>query len=1093
MKKFILLVFLSALVQLSTQAQAPPVKGKVVDDSTGMAIPGASVLVTGTGKGVSSGPDGSFTISIPANGKNLRLQISHSGYATVTIPLTTAAAATGITASLKRQIQSLEDVVIIGYQTVKRRDLTGSVSSITAKDLKDNPTVSAADALEGKLAGVQITVSDGRPGAAADIYIRGRSSITQTGSPLYIVDGVQVDNALNVLSPQDIESIDVLKDAASTSIYGARGSNGVVIITTKGGKNTNGKTSLTYNTTMGIQKLPRELSVMNPFEFIEFQYERAKITNDTTVISRYYRTGDSYARIDSFRKVPAIDWQHKLFGRNAFFQTHNITMSGGNQQTQYSLSVTYNNQKGILQFTDYKRGLVNFRLDHRVSDRLKVGFNLRYNNNQIDGAGTSDPGSAQLNNLRQIVRYQPILLPGQSEDFYDPNQAAATNGNGLSLVNPFALLAAQYRKASNNVLDLNGNITYNIVKNLSFRSVFAVDFNNMLVRTFDDTVTPNSRANGGTQPIAVVTTGGVRTINNSNVLEYNNTSLFGSKHSLNLLAGQETYQTYTTASNLELHGIPVGTSPSQAFANYTLAQTVLPPTASEVPIHNLSYFGRVSYNFKSRYFAVFNLRADGSSIFGPLHKWGYFPSGSLAWRISDESFMQGQNIFTDLKLRASYGSVGNNRITPYSFGNFFASGRPYYLNDAFVFGSSTTGLGNPNLQWESQISRNIGLDAVFFKGRLAVTLDAYRNTTSNLLLNNTIPSNSGYTTQFQNVGSTQNTGVEAQVTGTIMQSQKLRWTGSFNISWNSNIVKSLGAQQQFFANSGYFNTAQQPADFLVKVGQQVGTMWGLVNDGYYKITDFDNAPYTNALYPWATTKYTLKKGVPTSSISSTLVQPGTQKFKDVNGDGKIDGTDYTIIGHALPKFIGGFTQQLAYKAFDLSLFFNYSYGNTVANYNKLEFTSTYTNGANLLSTFNNRYRTVDPTTGVQVQGVPAAAIGAIGASPDVLTALNAHAKYWIPVQGVEWDNSQSFAMEDGSFLRLNNVTFGYTIPRTLLSKVKIANLRAFVTVNNVATLTGYSGYDPDVSTRRATPITAGVDYSAYPRARSFVAGLNVTF
>ncbi|HMH21886.1 MAG TPA: TonB-dependent receptor [Puia sp.] len=1093
MKKFIFLLFLTPFFKLSSQAQTSLVKGKVLDDSTGTVIPGASVVITGTGKGTSTGPDGSFTIQLPADGKSHMLQISHSGYGRISLPLTVATAANGITARLTRQAQSLEDVVIIGYQTVKRRDLTGSVSSITAKDLKDNPTVNAAEALEGKLAGVQITVADGRPGATADIYIRGRSSITQTGSPLYIVDGVQVDNALNVLSPQDIESIDVLKDAASTSIYGARGSNGVVIITTKGGRNTGGKTSLTYTTTMGFQKLPKELSVMNPFDFIEFQYERAKITNDTTVISRYYRTGDSYARIDSFRKVPMVDWQKKTMGRDAFFQTHNISMSGGNQQTQYNLSVTYNDQNGILVFTDYKRALVNFRLDHKVSERLKVGFNVRYNNNVIDGAGTSDPGSAQLNNLRQIVRYQPVLLPGQSDTYYDPNQAASTNGNGLSLVNPFALLAAQYRKSSNNVLDLNANATYTIVKNLSLRSVVAVDFNNLQIRSFDDTVTPNSRANGGTQPIASVTTGGVRTINNSNVLEYSNTSLFGSRHSLNILAGQETYQTYTTASYLELHGIPVGTSPGQAFANYTLAQTVLPPTASEVPVQNLSYFGRLSYNYKSRYFAVFNLRADGSSIFGPLHKWGYFPSGSVAWRISDESFMQSQHLFSDLKIRASYGSVGNNRITPYSFGNFFASGRPYYLNDAFIFGSSTTGLGNPNLQWESQISRNIGLDAVILKGRLSVTVDAYRNTTSNLLLNNTIPSNSGYTTQFQNVGSTQNTGLEVQANGTIMQSQTFRWTGSFNISWNSNIVKSLGAQQQFFANSGYFNTAQQPADFLVKVGQQVGTMWGLVNDGYYKITDFDNAPYSNTLYPWATTKYTLKKGVPTSSISSTLVQPGTQKFKDVNGDGKIDGTDYKIIGHALPKFIGGFSQNFNYKSFDLSLFFNYSYGNTVANYNKLEFTSTYTNGANLLSTFDNRYRTVDPSTGLQVQGVPTAAIGAIGASPDVLNALNAHAKYWIPVQGVEWDNSQSFAMEDGSFLRLNNVTLGYALPKTLLSKIKIASIRVFVTVNNVATLTGYSGYDPDVSTRRATPITAGVDYSAYPRSRSFYAGLNVTF
>jgi len=1090
--KNLILLLLAAAIQLSLQAQtAPtPIRGRVIDDSTGAGISDASVILSGTARGASTETDGTFLLYLPADSKAHHLQISHSGYGTINLSLTPG---TPVIARLKKQVQSLEDVVIIGYQTVRRRDLTGAVSSVTAKDLKDVPSVSAADALEGRLAGVQLTVSDGRPGAQADIYIRGRSSITQTGSPLYIVDGVQVDNALSVLAPQDIESIDVLKDAASTSIYGARGSNGVVIITTKGGRNTNGRTLLTYNTTMGFQKLAKELPVMGPFDYVEMMYERSKLQpNDTSVISRYYHTGDSYNRIDSFKNVQGVDWQHQMLGRYAFFQTHNISMSGGTQQTQYNLSVTYNDQNGILQFTDYKRGLVNFRLDHRVNEKLRVAFNVRYNNNQIDGPGTADPGSGGLNSLRQIVRYQPILTPGQDIYAFDLGEYATSNNNGLSLVNPHALLQAEYRKTAQNVLDLNTTVIWNLTQDLNFHTVAAIDFNNTVMRTFDDTITPNSRANGGIQPIATITNGGVRTIDNSNVLEYTKKNIMGSEHSINVLVGQETYRTFTTANYLELHGIPVGTSPEQAFANYALAQTILPPTSSEVPVQNLSFFGRLSYNYKNRYFLVGNFRADGSSIFGPLHKWGYFPSASVAWRISDEHFMQSQDLFSDLKLRASIGEVGNNRITPYSFGNFYAAGRPYYLNDAFVFGSSTSGLGNPNLRWESQISRNIGLDATLLKNRLSVSLDFYVNSTSNLLLNNTIPSNSGYTTQFQNVGATQNTGEEVQLTGTIMQTSKLRWTGNFNISFNRNIVKSLGAQNQFTVNSGYFNSAQQPADFIVKVGQQVGTMYGLVNDGYYKITDFDNVPYTNPLYPWATTLYTLKKGVPTSSISSVLVEPGTQKFKDINGDGKVDASDYTIIGHALPKFIGGFGQQLYYKSFDMSIFFNFCYGNTVANYNKLEFTSTYSNGANLLKIFNQRYRTVDPTTGAQVQ-YALANVGAIGASPDVLTKLNANAKYWIPTQGVEWDNSQSFAMENGSFLRLNNVTIGYTLPRSTVSKLHISNIRSFVTVNNALTITGYTGYDPDVSTRRSSPVTAGVDYSAYPKARTFVAGLNVTF
>ncbi|EHQ30777.1 SusC/RagA family TonB-linked outer membrane protein [Mucilaginibacter paludis] len=1086
MKKVLLQTLLMFLLG-SAWAQTRTISGKVTDER-GESLPSVNVKVKGTAIVTAAAADGTYKLSVP--GTESVLVFSFIGYKPKEIKV---GGQTVINVSLEPDSKLLNEVVAIGYQTVRRRDLVTAVSSVTAKDLKDNPTLSAAEALQGKLAGVQVTVADGQPGASADIYIRGRTSITQSGSPLYIVDGIQVDGALNALSPQDIESIDVLKDAASTSIYGARGSNGVVIITTKGGTNTNGKTTVNYNNSFSIQKLPKELDVMGPFDFLEFQYERSKITGDTSYIARYYKTGNPYSRITDYQNVDNIDWQKIMFGRNALQQTHNISISGGTKQTQYNLSGTYNDQEGILLYTQYKRGLINFRFDHQASSKLKISFNVRYNNNVLDGQGTADAGGAQSNNLRQIVRYQPILVPNQTLDYYDAAEAAATSGNGLSLINPLEEMQQQYRKRSNNVLNINASVNYNITKRLVFRSVAAIDYNNTNMRTFDDTITYNARTTGGKQPLITVTNNNVRTINNSNTLDYNNPAIMGSKHSIDVLVGQETYQTYTVVNGLDLRNYPIGTSPDQAFANYSLAQTVQPPTVSEIPIQNFSLFSRVSYNYAGKYFATFNLRADASSVFGPQNKWGYFPSASLAWRVSDENFMKNQNLVSDLKLRLSYGSVGNNRISPFSYGNFFAPGKSYYLNDLFVFGASTTSLGNPDLKWESQLSRNIGIDVAFFKGRLQLTVDAYRNTTSNLLLSNVIPTNSGYSSQLQNVGATQNTGLEIQLNGTIMQTKNFRWTGNFNIAWNKNIIKSLGAQQSFTVNSGFFNSSQQPADYLVKVGEEVGTFYGLKNDGYYKISDFDATPYSNPLYPWATTKYTLKAGVPTSSISSTTVQPGTQKFVDVVPDGKITTADYTVIGHALPKGIGGFGQTFAYKNFDLNIFLNFSYGNQVANYNKLEFTSTYSNGANLLSSFNDRYRTVDPRTGVQVQGVPSAAVGVIGASPDILNALNGNAKYWIPVQSVEWDNNQSFALESGSFIRLNNVTLGYTLPRNVTNRIKVSSLRVFITGTNLGTITGYTGYDPDVSTRRGSPVTAGADYSAFPKARVFTAGLNVSF
>lgn len=410
--------------------------------------------------------------------------------------------------------------------------------------------------------------------------------------------------------------------------------------------------------------------------------------------------------------------------------------------------------------------------------------------------------------------------------------------------------------------------------------------------------------------------------------------------------------------------------------------------------------------------------------------------------------MKKQEIFSDLKLRLSYGSVGNSRITPFSYATNYSTGKNYYLNGVLNLGTAPSSvLSDPDLQWETQISRNLGLDLAFLKGRIQFTVDIYNNTTNNLLLNNAIPPITGYTTQLQNEGSVSNKGLELQLTGTIIQTKNFRWTGNYNMSFNKNVIQSLGGQQSFTFNSGWFSTTNAPNDFLVKVGDQVGTMYGLKNDGYYKLSDFNTAPYSNANYPWATTQYTLKAGVPTSSISTTTIGPGNQKFVDVNGDGKIDGSDYTVIGHALPKFIGGFNQQFTYKSFDASIFLNFSYGNQVYNYNKAEFTSGYSVGANLLASSSDRWHVINPTTGAQIQGY--AGTLAIGASPDVIGAVNANAKNAIPPVGAEWDNPQSDYVEDGSFLRINNITFGYTLPRTIASKLKIANVRVYITGNNL--------------------------------------------
>jgi len=1085
MKK--MLTVLLCLVSMYVFAQNRQVKGKVTDEN-GVGLPGASVFISGSKQGVQTDNTGNFTVSVPSDGKKHDLTISYIGYASKTVP---SDGAQPLSISMVKESATTDEVVVLGYTSTRRKDLTASVSTITAKQLKDIPLNSAEEALAGRLAGVQVTGSEGSPDAQVIIRVRGGGSITQDNSPLYVVDGIQVDNALSTLSPQDIQSIDVLKDAAATSIYGARGANGVVIITTKGGRNTNGKTNITYNVFVGLNTLANELKVMDPYNFLYYQYERTTQTGDSSGIAPY---GYSWDTVNKYKTVPFYDWQKRVLGRNAFSQTHNLSISGGTDKTQYYLSVTEAQQDGVMLNSDYDRKLVSFRFDHNATDRLKVGFNIRYNNTIIDGAGTSNPGSSSLEFLRQVVRYRPFLLPGQADVAYDPNYALATNGNSLSLVNPVLLNNAQYRRNYTNVLDFSGYANYNFSKTISFRSTFGWDYNWQRQNSFDDTLTQNSKSNGAALPIASINSLSKSTINNSNVLTYSNagsTGRFKERNDIKFLVGEETYETYERDYYIETRYFPLGITATSALANMNLGtppagSTEPKPTSFEAPTSQLSFFSNLVYSYDKKYFFTASVRADGSSLFGPANRWGYFPSASAAWRISRENFMQNVHFISDLKLRGSYGTAGNNRITPYLFLTQFNSNGQYGLNGVVTSGYLPAALTNANLKWETTTSRSIGIDAGLFHDRIQLSFDYYNNTTADLLVNVPVPSFTGYTSQLQNVGSTRNEGVELQLGALVMQKKSFSWNASFNISFNKNTIISLGPNQTSYQQNSGWAGASNPADFIVKVGQPVGAMYGLVNDGFYTTNDFDYNP--------ATRTYTKKATSPDASgVTSVIPQPGGIKFKDLNGDGKISlDSDRTIIGNAQPKFFGGLNQQFTFGNFDMSVFINFQYGNKVYNYNKLEFTSGYTPGANLLAIMQNRWKTID-ANGVVYQQVKNGAI--IGATPDSLNALNKNAGIWMPLVGASGSSfsPQSSVVEDGSFIRINNISFGYSLPASLLSKMHISRLRFYATLNNVAVITGYSGYDPEVNTRRGTPVTPGVDYSAYPRSHSYIFGLNLTF
>lgn len=1067
------------IISLLSFAQTKVVKGKVTDES-GAPVAGVSVMQRNSKTGTQTDQNGNFTLSV--SGTN-ELMFSSVGFKKQNVPL---GGADNFSVVLTREVTSGDEVVVIGYQTVKRKDLLASVSSVSAKELKDIPINSAAEALNGRLAGVTASTSEGSPDAQITVRVRGGMSISQDNSPLYIIDGVQVESGLSAVSPQDIQSIDVLKDAAATAIYGARGANGVIVITTKGGRK--GKLVVGYNGFFGVKYLPKTLGVLSPYEFIVYQYERSRgAVADSTLFANNY--GSTWDTLSNYRNVQAVNWQDEVFGNTGFLTSQNVTASGGTDKLTYNFGYTYNEDKAVVLNSKFQRHLLNFKGDYKITKAIKFGLSTRYTVQEVYGAGVSSDQGSSYNRLRNAVKYRPFLSAGQGIDdqdlFADPNV-----GNGLNLVNPIALSNAEYRRRSTDAINVTASLTVNITKKLVFKTTFGYDNNKIIDREYSDSITPYSIISGGRMPIADLDTLERKTLTNSNVLTYTIQD-FKNKHDFDFLVGQETYDLRTVSHNSLFKNFPTFTSYQEAFKNTSLGTMFNGyPRFRESRYTNLSFFGRVNYAFMDRYLFSFNVRADGASKFAPGKQWGYFPAASFAWRVSKEKFMKNADFISDLKFRLGYGQVGNNRINDYLFLTTFSNdGRYYYgLNGQSVNGYYPTSLTNPNLQWESTISRNLGMDVSLFKDRLGLSLDVYNNSSDNLLLNVPIASTYGYTTQLQNVGETSNKGIELQLNAALVQKSDFRWNVNFNISSNKNKVVKLGVNQDFFYPNPSWGVNGQPTDYIVRIGDPVGSMYGLVTDGFYTTDDFDFAPASGGYGV-----YTIKTGVPKYGSGLGTIQPGAVKYKDLDGDGVVDfDKDRKIIGNPTPKFTGGLNQQFTYKAWDASIFVNFSYGNDIYNANKIEFSNGFTPNSNLLDIMQGRWKVVTET-GQTAQFVNSAN-QVVGLEPAVLKALNANATIWQPARGTGAAafTPHSWAIEDGSFLRLNNITLGYSLPKATISKLRMSRLRVYVTASNLAILTNYSGYDPEVSVRNS-PLTPGLDYSAYPKSRSFLFGINASF
>ena len=1082
------------------------IKGIVTDES-GEPLIGAGVVVEGTTTGTITGIDGDYTLSVPSDAVNL--VFSFIGLADQTVPIE---GRSQIDVVLKADNTFLDEVVVVGYATVKRRDLLGSVASVGSEKLAEQPVTTVSQALSGKMAGVSVVTTEGDPDADIKIRVRGGGSITQDSSPLYIVDGFPVES-INDISSSEIATIDVLKDAFSTAIYGSRGANGVVIVTTKNAEKGQ-KISVKLNTYWGLKTMANKnaIQVMDPENFVKFQWELATIRDN--VSSNYTPYFGSFNDIDLYSGIAGNDWIKAVFGNTGSSFSADASISGSGENYNWTLSYAHLGDNAIMKGSSYKRDNLSFKSKFNTSKTTSVDVNIRYSRTNVLGSGANginDTGTTSGNGrLKHSVSYSPIPLVAnvvgadEEQDFGDnapPLRSVADNDS----------------KRIRNDWNANAAFNWTIIDNLNLKIEGGLEnFTQTDDRFYGLTtyyVANNSTVKGtpSNQHKELFR----NKYRNTNTLNYDFKDLLGNDdHSLTALVGEEMTISKSNLITLMIDGFPDFFDSNMAWSKMSSG---LPSSSVNTlnPDDNLlSFFTRVNYDYKHRYSVGATFRADGSSKFAKGNQWGFFPSAALSWTISNEDFMAPTKDWLDqLKLRYSFGTAGNNNIPSGLIALQYASITTTWLSQSSNYYAPVKFDGkmvmpNDKLKWETTYTHNIGLDFSVLKGKLNGSLELYQNDIKDLLINFPIPG-SGYDTQFRNLGSTRNRGIELTLNAPIIQKKDFSLNMSGNIAYNKNVVTDLGGLPQITAQS-YWASTEIGDDYIVQKDQPLGNMYGYVHDGFYTADDFN---YTDG-------KWVLKPGIDDCSdiVGSSYMMPGAPRFKvlttgspvylDKDGKNttdpskavakdeegnpivdhyKLTNNDRTIIGNASPDFTGGFALSGYFKGIDFSANFNFMIGNQVYNANKIEFSSSrkfYNRNLSKEMEVSNRWSNID-------WDPESATYGELITDPEKLKAANADKTMWSPaVQNAIFSD---WAVENASFLRLQSATIGYTLPEELTQKVHLRKVRVYVTGTNLFCLTPYSGYDPEVDTRRATPLTPGVDYSAYPKSIGFVAGLNLTF
>ena len=1039
-----LMVLFVALCSFSTDAQVTTVKG-IITDEVGLPLPGANILETGTLNGVTTDFDGQYSIQLKTGGS---LTFSYIGYKTI---IKVVSNETTMNISLNPDLQQLDDVIIIGYGSVQKKDLTGSVASVKMDKLTEAPVANFDEALAGRVAGVQVSSGNGEPGSGLNIVIRGGNTINGDNSPLYVMDGFIIDNFNpGLIDPSDIETMTVLKDASATAIYGVRGANGVIIITTKRAKS--GKTKITYQTRLDVKNVSKTLDVLEPYEFLKMSLE----INESSTISRYFSVYDEslsqsfqVGDLEDYVGAQGKNWQDEAF-RTAYSKTHKLNISSGGDKTRINASINAVEDQGSLLNSKYSRLNGRMTVNHKVNDKLDVTVDVLYTNYIQEGLNTQ--GNSSYSFLRNLVTYNTVRNKFvEYPDGFDPlNDISDLDFINIVSWHPIVSLNNEYRKLDND--QFIGNLRLKYKLSPSFRLESRVSFNRQFrtTGTFNNSKTVYGRLVNKIDGInGAIDNRRWKNFSNVNTLNYKKKF---NGHSINALAGitlnvRKNSRTFVRAIDIPQYLEHLGVN---SIDGGELDESSDLHGADESRI--FSILGRVNYGYKGKYLFTASLRRDGSSSFPEKNRIGYFPSAAVSWNADKEDFIKNLNVFSQLKFKAGYGKTGNDRVPSIARHELLTDvDASYFFGGETILGQRPTSFGaNPNLFWETTEQYNVGVDMGFFNDRVSLAVEAYQKDTNDLLLNADSAQSQGRENVWENSGQVRNRGLEFSLNTTNISSKNFKWTTDFNISFNQNEIVWLPNGKPIFGKPNYYRKLSTN-QFIVQEGKGLGNMFGYVSDGVYQIADFEN-------YDANANTHTLLANQPRYKSH----QPGDEKFKDLNGDGQITGADKTIIGNALPKHFGGLGNTFSYKNFQLSAFLQWSYGNDILNANRLVFEGMTVPNQNQLATTLNRWTLENQDTDMHRAG------------------------------GQGFEDISSRVVEDGSYLRLKTVNFSYNFSKDTLEKLKLSSLELYLSAQNLITWTNYSGYDPDVSTARSL-ITPGIDYSAYPKHRTVSAGLKVSF